>query len=178
MANISFNEVSIVEQYSEEPSRSNIKYDVDMGKFTMGLPVISSNMPQITEESMAMCMYRNGGRGILHRFCSIEENVKMFKIASSIWTDDPYAVGVSIGVQEDSINRFIALYEAGARLFCIDVAHGHHILVKNMIQTIKGGIKDGNKFDGLQMLDGSIVDVYLIAGNVARAEGARDLAEW
>ena len=163
MGNISFNQVSIVEQYSEELSRSNVNVGVDMGKFFMKLPVFSANMPQITETSMAVCMYKNGGRGILHRDCSIDKNVEMFinAVAKTELTD-PYCVGVSIGVQEEDRQRFLSLYEAGARLFCIDVAHGHHILVKKMIQWIKEQDED----------------VYLIAGNVAREEGARDLAEW
>jgi len=163
MGNISFNQVSIVEQLSEEPSRRFISYSADMGKFVMGLPVISSNMPQITEENMVACMYMNGGRGILHRFCSIERNVEMYKESMErLATDDIYAVGVSIGVSTKDKDRFLNLYEVGARLFCIDVAHGHHLLVKDMIEWVK------------EQAD----DIYLIAGNVAREEGARDLAKW
>jgi IMP dehydrogenase len=172
MTNISFNQVSIVEQYSEVPSRSEVDCSTDMGKFSMNIPIISANMPQITEETMAACMYRNGGRGILHRFSTIDDNVSMYRRALSLLSEvrskdnrnapDQYAVGVSIGVQTSDKNRFTELYKAGARLFCIDVAHGHHILVKKMIEWIRTQAED----------------VYLIAGNVARSEGARDLAKW
>jgi len=167
MTNISFNDVNLKEQYSEQCHRSDIDISVNMGKFSLLLPIFSANMPQITETSMAVCMYKNGGRGIIHRFCSIYDNIKMFKeVMDKLKTDDPYAVGVSIGVQKDDQDRFIQLYREGARLFCIDVAHGHHILVKNMMRWIKG--ENGNFHK----------DVCLIVGNVATTEGARDLAEW
>jgi len=163
MANISFNDVSLKEQYSEILSRSDVDISSDMGKFNLELPVISSNMPQITESSMAICMYKHGGRGILHRFCSIDDNIGMFiDTVAKTGSRDHYSVGVSIGVQEDDKKRFLCLHQAGARLFCIDVAHGHHILVKNMIEWVK---EQAN-------------NICLIAGNVATTEGAKDLASW
>jgi len=172
MANISFNDVSLKEQYSEILSRSDVDISADMGGFKMELPIVSANMPQITEATMASCMYENGGRGILHRACSIEDNLKMYydamgKIEASNGTFcvTPYAVGVSIGVDDD-LERFTKLYDAGARLFCIDVAHGHHIKVKETAGKIFGPNRNQH------------TDICLIIGNVATEKGARDLAIW
>ena len=70
-------------------------------------------------------------------------------------------VGVSIGVKDEEKQRFDSLYKAGARIFCVDVNHGHHILVKNMIKWVR-----------------DCSDVVIIAGNIATKEAAEDLQEW
>lgn len=72
-------------------------------------------------------------------------------------------VGVSIGVQEEDKDRFGKLYEVGARIFCIDIAHGHCKLMKNIISWIKSQ---------------NLKDIHIIAGNVATVDGAYDLCEW
>lgn len=71
-----------------------------------------------------------------------------------------HPVGVSIGVKDEEKERFEKLYEVGARIFCIDVNHGHHVFVKNTIEWIK-------KYP-----------VVIIAGNIATKEAAQDLQEW
>lgn len=43
------------------------------------IPIISSNMMDVTEDGMAIEMAKAGGIGILHRYCSIEEQVNMIK---------------------------------------------------------------------------------------------------
>ena len=161
---IAYNDIHIESQYTEVRSRkTGVDITTDMDRFKMKLPVFSANMPQITEEKMATCMYDNGGIGILHRFCSIDKNIEMFiDSMSNTELTDPYCVGVSIGVQEDEKQRFLDLYKVGARLFCIDIAHGHSIMMKEMIEWVRENSSD----------------VCIIAGNVANAEGALDLAEW
>jgi len=157
---ITFSDIQIDDQYSDINSRSK---DVDIstslvGKnFKLMLPVISANMPDITEYKMAIEMYRNGGYGILHRFMSVEENVDQLKKAQ-----ETFCCGVSIGVKEEEKERFDKLYEAGAKVFCIDVAHGHCQQMKDMLKWTRSRAKD----------------ITIIAGNIATARAALDLAEW
>ena len=170
-----FNEVMFVPQYSEVKSRSNISTLTDMGEFKLDLPLISSNMKDISGPKMVARMCKMGGLGILHRFGTIQESVSDFKEAEKLieneglyanppaWLTTEYSIGVSVGVKEYENERFIALYDAGARLFTVDVAHGHHILVKEMIQFMR---------------ERAGKNICIIAGNVATPEGARDLREW
>ena len=72
----------------------------------------------------------------------------------------PYDAVISIGVNE-KLDRFIALHDAGARYFCVDIAHGHSRAVGHIVQDMK-------KFDP---------NVFIIAGNVCTAEGAEYLAD-
>lgn len=171
MSNGTFNDVLIEPQYSEVLSRSEVDLTSRMGKITLTLPVISANMKDITGPKMVLAMAEHGGLGILHRFVQDQSNpvcaaVQEYKNTIDLMeeVDMPFhnMVGVSVGVQESDKFRFEALYKAGARIFTVDVAHGHHILVKNMIRWITE-----NSYD-----------VCIIAGNIATVQGAKDLMEW
>jgi IMP dehydrogenase len=70
-------------------------------------------------------------------------------------------VGVAIGVRADDIDRAGACVEAGADVLVVDIAHGHSNHTLDMVRKLK------NTFPA----------VPVIAGNVATADGVRDLAE-
>ena len=70
-------------------------------------------------------------------------------------------VGAAIGVSSREIGRAEALLEAGADVLVLDIAHGHA----------------DHAIEMLQMLRRRYPEAQLIAGNVASAQGARDLAE-
>lgn len=167
LADITFSDILISPSYSEITSRSEVSTCTELDKIQLSLPVISANMKTVTGSKMATVMSENGGLGIIHRFCSIEDNVLLFQDAIHHLTCNvsewPYKVGVSVGVQEEDKKRFDCLYMAGAKLFCIDVAHGHHIFMKNMISWIRDNYPE---------------DVCIIAGNVATGNGAEDLKKW
>ena len=168
-ATYTYSDVLIKPRYSEIESRSKVDLSTKIGNTKLKLPVISSNMKTITGPKMAGAMARHGAMGILHRFCTIEENVEMFNDAIK-YTDletDVERIGVSIGVKDIDKERFNKLYEAGARIFCIDVAHGHHIHVKNMLSWINTTLVPHFR-----------KEITLIAGNIATPEAYQDLATW
>jgi len=68
-------------------------------------------------------------------------------------------VGVAVGVRSGDVQRAVACAEAGADVLVVDVAHGHSDVVVDMVIALK------------KLLPG----VPIIAGNVATAEGVRDL---
>ncbi|MHA1778354.1 MAG: IMP dehydrogenase, partial [Candidatus Heimdallarchaeaceae archaeon] len=70
-------------------------------------------------------------------------------------------VGAAIGVRGDYLERAEALIEADADVLVIDIAHGHSDLAINAIKQIRKNFGD----------------IELIAGNVATAEGTKDLIE-
>jgi IMP dehydrogenase len=69
-------------------------------------------------------------------------------------------VGAAIGVRGDYLDRARAVAEAGADVLCLDIAHGH---AEHAIEATRELRRT--------------VDIEIIAGNVATAEGARDLIE-
>ena len=147
-----------------------MRLDCKLGNHIFELPIISANMKTITGPQMASRMSDYGGLGILHRFCTIEDNVQMYKNALSLCKKENKQVGVSIGVQEDDRKRFEALYEAGARIFTIDIAHGHSLNMRNMLAWINDQLFlwARNERDHLT----------IIAGNIATPGAYYDLCTW
>jgi IMP dehydrogenase len=70
-------------------------------------------------------------------------------------------VGVAIGVRSPDLDRAAVCLEAGADLLVVDIAHGHATHVIEMVKTLKQ----------------EFPDAPVIAGNVATAEGVKDLVQ-
>ena len=68
-------------------------------------------------------------------------------------------VGAAVGVKGDFMERTESLLAAGADVIVVDIAHGHSSNAINAVRNIKRAFPD----------------CELIAGNVATADGARDL---
>lgn len=164
-----FGDVAILQKYSEILSRSSVDLTTDFGSFKLSLPVISANMPDITGPDMAKAIAHDGGLGIFHRFNTNIEAITEYQEAVKT-PNIQNKVGVSIGVQEEDKERFEQLYIAGARIFCIDVAHGDHIYMKNILHWINNRIFQWDR--------SARSSLCLIAGNIATADGAERLATW
>ena len=70
-----------------------------------------------------------GGLGIIHRMCSVERQRAMVKAVH----DAGCQVGFSIGVGADWRERMDACREF-ASIVCLDVAHGHHLRVAELLK--------------------------------------------
>jgi IMP dehydrogenase len=152
---ITFDDVLLVPAYNHHESRRVVDISMTdrLGRLHLDLPVMSSNMDTITESKMANYMQSKGGIGVLHRFLSIEDNIKEFKLCQG-------QVFVSVGCTDAELQRAEALRDAGADFFCVDVAHAH---AKYVGKTLKN----------LRRLLGSRC---IMAGNVATYAGADYLA--
>lgn len=152
---ITFDDVLLIPSYNHHESRRIVDIGMTdrLGKLTLQLPVISSNMDTITESKMANFMHSKGGIGALHRFLSIENNILEWKACEG-------PVFVSVGCTTAELERAEALRDAGADYFCVDVAHAH---AKYVGKTLKN----------LRKLLGSRC---IMAGNVATYAGADYLA--
>jgi len=155
---LAYNDVLLVPKYSDIVSRKevDISSELDSDR-SLQLPIISSPMDTITESSMANAIAEAGGLGVLHRYNSIEKQAK-----HAIKVKDIGRRAAAIGITGDYLDRASALYEAGVRIFCLDVAHGHHVLMKQALGNLKSLYSD----------------VHIMAGNVATKSGFEDLANW
>ena len=156
---LTYDDVLLVPQYSDIESRSEVSLATELGRgVDLKLPIISSPMDTVSETDMAGDLGDLGGLSIIHRYNTIEEQAGM--IAS---LGGEVLVGAAVGIAGDYIDRAIACVEAGAKVICVDVAHGHHILMKKAIKKIRKAV--GKK-------------IHIMAGNVATLEGFNDLADW
>lgn len=154
---LTFNDVLIVPNKSEVRSRKDPVLSTRVTKKRgLEIPIISANMDTITESGMAIAMGRLGGLGILHRFMSIEEQVLQTRAVAHTGLSH---VAASIGVNEDFKERAEKLVSAGANILTLDIAHGHSVLMLDVMKWCK------DKFPA----------VDLIAGNIATPEAAEDL---
>jgi len=94
---LTFEDVTIVDLYSEIPSRSSIENT--RGYLTKDIyletPICSSNMDTVTEHQMAIAMARLGGIGFIHQFLPIEKRkkeIEMVKRADSGIIEKPLTV--------------------------------------------------------------------------------------
>lgn len=155
-----YSDVYILPQYSDVMTRKSVSttsvLDPKHNGTPINVPVISANMDTVTDGYMALKIGEAGGLGAIHRFMSIQDNVEEWAKAKGMHCL------VSVGVTGDARERAEALYAAGARNFVIDIAHGHHKLMRDMIDFMK------SNFD----------EAYVMAGNVATADGAVELVKW
>jgi len=158
---ITFDDVLLEPQYSDIISRSQVDIHgtIDDRSKALFLPIISSPMDTVTEVEMAINMHRLGGLGIIHRYNTIDEQCDLVKETLG----QVATVGAAIGVTSDYLERAAALYDAGVRVLCVDVAHGHHIMMKNALTELRGILGD---------------DLHIMAGNVGTLEGFNALADW
>ena len=157
---VSFDDVLLQPKYSEIESRSQIDISNYLDDYTyLSLPVLSSPMDTVTETDMATAISSSGGLGVIHRYNTIEEQVELAKKVRG-------HVACAVGVTGDYEARAASLVEAGCRILCLDVAHGHHALVRKALSTLR------------KAFDYKTHKVHLMAGNVATLEAFNDLADW
>lgn len=149
-----FDDILLLPQYSEVLSRHSVDLTIPGMPFN---PLVASPMDTVVNSQVAITMAEQGGIAVLHRYNTVAEQVSSFQACAEKAPNTFCAIGVTGDYQE----RARALYEAGCYNFCIDVAHGHHILMKNALTWVR-------KHYG----------VTIMAGNVATLEGFNALADW
>jgi IMP dehydrogenase len=193
---LSFDDVLLVPRMSKIQSRSEVSlcsclreetWEEDTNRkvphVLLNLPIISSPMDTVTGRDMAIAMEKAGGLGIVHRYCSIDEQIEMVKPEdnkSSVWDEVLISrksskpqltfeappirrIAAAIGVTGDYMERAQELVNNDCNIFCVDVAHGHHISVKKALKALKKEFGDR---------------AIIIAGNVATAKGYEALSRW
>tara|TARA_R100000008_G_scaffold86865_2_gene82163 strand:+ start:1971 stop:2924 length:954 start_codon:yes stop_codon:yes gene_type:complete len=143
---------------------------------TFSLPIFASPMDTVVDEKTAVIFANSGVSPILHRYCTEEQQVEMYKNVVRRLDCDSAPVGAAIGAGEFSLNRMINLYEAGCRFFCIDVAHGHHKMSLLAVRTIRhlypecfimaGNVATLEAFDALANAGANAVRVGIGGGSV------------
>jgi len=164
---LTYEDVLLVPQYSDIISRKEIDLSASFdNKIVLDNPIISSPMDTVTGLDMAYTLGARGSLGVIHRYMPIDEQAAL---ARELYSSLPAVkfltpnIAAAIGVQGDYLERATELVNNNVNILCVDVAHGHHILVKKAITKIK------SRFDHR---------VHIMAGNIATREGYVALSRW
>lgn len=151
---LTFDDVLIVPKRSSIFSRKDVTLKTRLvGDLTLEVPIISANMDTVTELAMATEMARLGGMGVIHRF------IPEPQAHADMVSQQPGPRFIALGVKPTDLDKLPLVKELHGVV--IDVAHGHSDRVMEMIATIRERHPQ----------------LYIVAGNVATAEGAWDLLE-
>ena len=164
---LTYDDVLLVPQYSDIRTRGEIDTASALDEnIRLKLPIIAAPMDTVTESEMAYMMAKEGGLGIIHRYNDINEMATMVReLYSSLSKEEAKTpnIAVAVGVTGEFISRASCAWENGANIVCVDVAHGHHVLVKEAIAKLKA------EFQG---------KLHIMAGNVATLEAFNALSDW
>jgi len=123
---------------------------------SISTPILSAPMDRVTKDRMAIALGKFGGLGIIHRNCSLDEQVQMVAKAKE------HDVLVGAACSPFDTERAKALIGAGVDLIAIDSAHGHN----------------QNVIDGARNIKLLIGDLPLLVGNIATKEAAEELVSF
>jgi len=129
----SFNDVLVVPKYNKIISRRDVNFKTQVTKnYYIDIPILASNMDTVCEHEMAITLGRLGGLGVIHRFLTIEQQVKEIKKVKAHKLITAAAIGV-----KDYEKRILALSKAGVNIVVLDVAHGHSKRTGKTLDYIK-----------------------------------------
>ena len=165
---LSFDDVLLTPSYSEVKSRHDICLKISdwegepilVGDVELDLPIFASPMDTVVDRQTALIFAENGVTPILHRYKSDQSQLDDYLYLSKQLSIQAAPIGVAISSTANA-EHVGDLYDAGCRLFCIDVAHGHHDMSLSAVSELRWLYHD----------------IFIIAGNVATLEGFNALAD-
>jgi len=154
---LEYSDILLVPGYSQLDTRNDANTSFELGKFTFNLPVVPSNMETVIDLDLCKQLDDDNYFYIMHRFQDVFETVQQLNHLNC------KCVSVSIGVNQESYQQLeaVLLNNYKIDIITIDVAHGHHKKVSNMIRFVKKHFSD----------------TIIIAGNVGTYEGFQFLQD-
>ncbi len=155
----SYDDICLRPEYSELSSRGEGDTSTVFLGRTFRLPVVPANMQDVISWKVADDLQLNDYFYIMHRFDNANSD-----IPAHVYSFGKY-LSISIGVNEASKKEVDVLSNKGIvpTFLTIDVAHGHHKKVEDMVKWIIGATFP--------------VRPLIIAGNVATADGYKYLCD-
>jgi len=154
-----YDDIALVPKYSTAKSRSelNVSTWIDVSK--VKLPVIPANMKCVIDEKVAHFLSSNDYFYIMHRF-----DIDNYEFVKNCNQHNWKLISISVGVKDIDRDQLTRIANDNLRVdfITIDIAHGHSLLMQNMIKFIKN------------LLPNTVV----IAGNICTKDAYHDLVDW
>ena len=159
---ICFDDILMVPQYSEVVSRSTVDLKMPIGGYSwLDFPIIASPMDTVCEKDMAITIAEAGGIGIIHRFMSAKNQIRMVE---EVYNHNDLELAVGAALSSTFVEEHVEkLINAGASMLLIDTANGHSKMAIDAVIRLKNIVGDF---------------IHIMAGNVSTIEGyiALDIA--
>jgi GMP reductase len=154
-----YKDVYLIPKYSNLESRSHADTSLVFGNRKFNLPIVPSNMKSVIDEGWSKWLSENDYFYVMHRFNQI--NVPFVRKANQ---ENWKTISISLGINSESKKELVECSKENLRIdfITIDVAHGHHVKVKNMISFIKE----------------IYPNCFLIVGNTATPEATLEIESW
>ena len=124
---LTFDDVMLVPKRSPVASRQDVDTSTCLTPtIRLRIPIVSANMDTVTEAPMAIAMARAGGIGIIHRFMTIEaqvRQVRQVKRAEGFMVERPRSITQEAAISE--ARRLMNYYDVGGLV----VTNGHNNFV-------------------------------------------------
>lgn len=155
---LNYGDVYLVPKKTVVDSRKECDTSVQFGPRRFDMPIYPSNMKSVVSADTCEFFARQGWFYTMHRF-----NVDAVEFTRDMQAQGLFA-SISVGVNEDTLEQLAALKQAGLtpEYMTLDIANAWCVKAERMIKHIKQHFPD----------------TFLIGGNIATAEAARDLQSW
>ncbi|MEK7613653.1 MAG: IMP dehydrogenase [Patescibacteria group bacterium] len=122
---------------------------------TIDIPLIAAASDTVSEPALAIALAKAGGIAVLHRNCSVEDQLAMVREVKKA------GVKVAAAIGPTDVERARLLDEAGVDAVVMDCAHAHAPGIIEAAKKIKSFLK-----------------ADFVVGNIVTAEAARDFAPY
>lgn len=150
---LTFDDVGIIPKFNKIASRLQTNISTTVHNKIYNYPFVPANMDTVISKSMLDKITKLNGMAIYHRFCDIDEKIKL--------TKDYPQMYMSVGISDEEKKTIDILLLKGVKNYCIDVAHGHSEQVGDIVKYIRANCQNAS----------------IIAGNICTREGYRYLVE-
>ncbi len=139
-------------------------------KARLAIPLLSAASDTVSDARFAIALGKLGGMAVLHRNCSLEEQVKMVQEVKA----SGVLVGAAVGPLD--VARAVALAEAGAEVIFIDCAHAHAPGIIASAREMKKRFKSLPLNTASAPFNKGRISPQLVVGNIVTKEAAKDFA--
>ena len=155
---LNYGDVYLVPKKTVVDSRKECDTSVQFGPRRFAMPLYASNMKSVVDAEACEYFARRNWFYTMHRF-----HVDVVAFVKDMQDKGLFA-SISVGVNEDTLAQLAALKAAGLspEYMTLDIANAWCVKAERMIKHIKAEFPDS----------------FLIGGNIATAEAARDLEAW
>ncbi|MFC3531171.1 GMP reductase [Vogesella facilis] len=155
---LNYGDVYLLPRKTVVDSRKQCDTSVQFGPRRFDMPLYASNMKSVVDAETCEYFARHGWFYTMHRF-----NMDVVGFVRDMQAKGLFA-SISIGVNDDTLEQLAALQAAGLvpEYITLDVANAWCVKAERMIRHVK------------QQFPGS----FLIGGNIATADAARELQAW